>query len=482
MVSIMKSTDNRFEDELFTEAAKLWNLEKLYGDLAEQKPTSTGRTIKLTPVKKAILRGLLCGYPPKIIATALHWTPGTLCVELTKGLYRYVETLTARESNTLKNWRDIARWLEAAGYKTLKRCQHWGDAPDNSVFYGRTSELDTLKQWIGKRRYRLVTLLGMGGIGKTTLAAKLAQEIQGEFDCIIWRSLRHSPPLNQLLVNLIQFLSDGQQGNWQEDTKVLISRFIECLNQRRCLVILDDAQMVMRGCALAGQFRREYEDYSELLAEVGRERHQSCLVLNSWEKPIQMELLEQETSGVGSLKLTGLPPEQAREILAANGLSGEDEEWEELIHLYRGNPLALNTAIALIEDFFNGRVAEFLKWKSVIVTEQLQAKIIEQLNRLDVSELEIVRYLTRNRTPVLREQLRNELHLGSDSKLINALKSLERRSMLEKITQRSQTFFTLQPVVMNVTREHYNLELPCSASRVLSASSRYLVANSVSVG
>jgi hypothetical protein len=247
--------------------------------------------------------------------------------------------------------------------------------------------------------------------------------------------------------------------------------------------VLDDAQMLMRSCAHAGQYREGYEGYTELLTEVGRERHQSCLVVNSWEKPIQMELLEQETSYVGSLKLKGLPPEEARKLLAANSLSGEEEEFEKLINLYRGNPLALNTVITTIKDFFNYSVSEFLTWNTVIVAEPLQAKLIEQLNRLDDSEIEIVNYLAKTRIPVLREQLRNNIHLGSDSKLINALNSLERRSIIEKITERSQTFFTIPPVVMNVTQENYNIELSCyTSSNFLSTPLRYLMANRLGAG
>ncbi|MFB2771933.1 hypothetical protein ACE1AT_21990 [Pelatocladus sp. BLCC-F211] len=65
----------------------------------------------------------------------------------------------------------------------------WGKAIDLSVFYGRSEELAILERWIVQEQCRLVALLGIGGIGKTALSVKLTEQLQGQFEYVIWRSL-----------------------------------------------------------------------------------------------------------------------------------------------------------------------------------------------------------------------------------------------------------------------------------------------------
>ena len=70
----------------------------------------------------------------------------------------------------------------------------WGDAPAVTTFYGREWELNLLTTWIVLERCRVVSVLGLGGIGKSTLATKVMHRVAERFEVVIWRSLRDAPP------------------------------------------------------------------------------------------------------------------------------------------------------------------------------------------------------------------------------------------------------------------------------------------------
>jgi len=83
------------------------------------------------------------------------------------------------------------------------------DAPDRKTFYNYpNSPLTAIENAIARQNCRLLTITGMAGTGKSSIARHLIPQIQTQFDRIIWRSLRTSPPLETTLKNIIQFLSD----------------------------------------------------------------------------------------------------------------------------------------------------------------------------------------------------------------------------------------------------------------------------------
>ena len=240
------------------------------------------------------------------------------------------------------------------------RKRDWGEAVDVATFYGREQELDQLQQWVVAERCRLITLIGMGGMGKTTLSVQLAKQVEDEFAVVIWRSLRNAPPVQDLLAELVRILSNQQQTHLPETIDGRVLCLLEYLRQERCLLILDNVESVLQSDQRAGAYRIGYEGYGQLFRCVWEAQHQSCLILTSREKPRGLGTKEGVGSPLRSLRLSGLAQVEGQEILREKVVSVSQSTSQALIDHYAGNPLALKIAATTIQDLFDGDIAQFL--------------------------------------------------------------------------------------------------------------------------
>ncbi|MEN8215574.1 MAG: NB-ARC domain-containing protein [Pseudomonadota bacterium] len=329
--------------------------------------------------------------------------------------------------------------------------QHWGEMPEVSIFYGRSKELETLQRWIVTEQCRLIAICGMGGIGKTALAAKISQQINGHFQYIIWLSLREAPPLSKCLTELHKFLSPKPDINLPNSLGDSITRLIEYLRYSPCLVVLDNAEAILRGGTHSGQYRTGYQDYGQLIKRVAESQHLSCLLLTSREKPVEIVLLEGEKSPIRSLQISGL-----------NSLEGQkfftqvvcDSDLKKIIEHYAGNPLALKIVQANIRDWFSEDISKLIAnlEQGEFIFDDLSKLLQEQFERLSESEREVMYWLAINREGVSISQLAADVVSPSMKREIpNAVNSLRRRSLIEK----AAGGFTLQNVVMEYTTEQF---------------------------
>lgn len=326
------------------------------------------------------------------------------------------------------------------------------EAPDVSSFYGRTEELVTLEQWIVQERCRLVILSGMSGIGKTALAVQLVERIKDNFDYVIWRNLRYSPPADTLQRSLLQFFSNPQETELPVSTDGTIAQLMDYLRKYRCLVILDKVEMIFSSGQLAGCYKPSYADYGSLFRRVGKFPHNSCFILSSWEPPIELVALTGENTPIRSFQLKGLGV-AAGDILREKGLVAEDAR-EDLINVFRGNPLWLKIVATMIRDLFNGRASEYLKYNPLLVCEELKSILNQPFERLSNLEKEVMSCLGSKVEPIATAKLLEDIKV-SPSELFSAIQSLERRSWIEKQLGDNQTVFTLAPVVKQYVKSQY---------------------------
>ena len=317
----------------------------------------------------------------------------------------------------------------------------WGRAPDISIFYGRIEKLATLKHWIKSDRCRLVMLLGMGGIGKTCLAAKLANLIKDEFEFLIWRSLHNAPPIQDILAELIQFLSKEQPTDLPKTPDSIISLLVSYLQASRCLLVLDNFETILG-----------YQDYDRLLRVVGETSHQSCVLLTSREKPKGIGRLEGERLPVRVLKLRGLQVKEAQKIFEKKGVfRGAQTDYTSLIEYYGGNPLVLKIVSTTIQNLFDGNIAEFLNQNTAIFGD-ICALLDQQMECLSREEKEVITCLAVQEKPISVSALRSQIEPQMSSKtMLEVLETLEARSLLE---QRNESF-SLQPMLIDYLNMGY---------------------------
>ena len=347
---------------------------------------------------------------------------------------------------------------------SLPAIHDWGEMPTVESFEGRTAELAQLEAWLAPSAsvpagVRLVSLLGIGGIGKTTLAAVITKGVTPAFDIVIWRSLLNAPPLAEIVRNWLQILGRQTLTTFPESLDEQLRLLLDYLRQQHCLLVLDNVESILQpggANSLAGEMRPGYEGYGQLLQLLAASEHRSCLLLTSREQPYALQRVGRQTPAVRTLSLSGLDLPAGQTILQNNGLSATAAEAALLVKNYSGNPLALQIVGNTIADFFGGDVAAFQAEEGFLF-DGIRRVLDQQFARLSAFEREILVWLAIEREAVTVAMLRNNLlQKPSQSELFSALHALQARSLLEN----TGDGLTLQNVIIEYTTE-YLVEQVC---------------------
>lgn len=320
-------------------------------------------------------------------------------------------------------------------------------APEIINFYGRREEISTMTKWIVSDRLRVISLLGISGIGKTTLFLRLIEEINGlgnqtpTFNYIIYRTLRFSPTLTTTLTNLLQIFAPETEVS--DNIEILLSQLQKYLAKYPCCIIFDDVEKLFAPGKLAGQYKSGYANYRDFFQLFATVPHQSCLLLISREKIAEILKLETENYPVETLILGSLGA-AAKEICQKHQLVNQ-EFWEKLINNYQGNPQWLDIIATTIKELFSGQVVEFMEYKTLILPEELQAELEQQLQNLSPMEIRIMEQIANQIQAVSITEIIRQSQL-SIQETLNLIQSLKKRLLLDGQLENNLTVFTLNSI------------------------------------
>lgn len=391
---------HRSETHIREEGAKLWKLlsEVLEKDIKKSTSRSVLERVYIKSLKNSNIY-------------SINGNNNNLCPTENTRLYNENDLNSNNNSQSESKYHDL----------TL--------APQIIDFYDRENELATISNWVFKQNTRLIAVLGLWGIGKTTLVKRFIDLNLEQFEVVIWKSLKFPKSLDLWLNDLLNTC----QKEPKESTDNKIQQLLEVLSNHKCLIVLDDFQNLFAVGQMAGNYQPEYSSYQHFLKLIAEIQHQSHFILISQEKSAEMNYLNQENSPIQCLELSGF---EAIDFLENKGLQ-DGERWLELIQLYEGNPFYLTDIAVLIKDVFDGKVNDFLAENSLVITKKMQSHLKQIFGRCSPLAQQIALELSKVDQPLSREELKNNLDLSA-SDLINGLQSLQQRYLIQREQNRFQ--------------------------------------------
>ncbi|MET0645317.1 MAG: TIR domain-containing protein [Pyrinomonadaceae bacterium] len=211
------------------------------------------------------------------------------------------------------------------------------DAP--SIFTGREAEIAEVEEHLRSRSKVVILRGGLGGIGKTALAATVAHRMRGDFaDGILWGR----PDVTDSQSALISFISSfgarrASQLKYLLSDAARAAYYRDILSKKHCLIVLDNVENARQ--------------VTNLLPSASPSK-----VLITTRYPLMLE-------GASEVALTTLVPEAAAQLFAeilGPARHGRLEEFEALAAELGHLPLAIRIA-ANIMRYPGSTAADYLK-------------------------------------------------------------------------------------------------------------------------
>ncbi len=290
---------------------------------------------------------------------------------------------------------ELLRGIDSDGLLDIERAQtRWEEqvemvdstsrAPKLRAFFGREEELEAVNGMIDGSRFIIVH--GMAGIGKTSLAVRLLEDMRKETN-VLWITLHHWDTLPVVLGQLADFLTEVGR------------RHLRTLLDDRPAPGLGDAYYPLeedlkdlKGLIFIDDFHKASEpvvDLFSMLLEILQDRPTPTFILASRYLPTFYDrryVVIQKV--VGEQPLEGLDRASARAMLAGRALS--DGDFDHIYTTTKGHPLALELVMQR-EDLATGPFKDVMAFVREEVFEGLSEEERRTLSTLSVYRANVPR-------------------------------------------------------------------------------------------
>ncbi|NJM61778.1 MAG: AAA family ATPase [Oscillatoriales cyanobacterium RU_3_3] len=322
----------------------------------------------------------------------------------------------------------------------------------------RTKEIELLKTTIVNSDITAISIVGLPGIGKTSLASQLIRQSHAEntpFASVAWQSLQSAtgkaPTFDRTIDSLLFTLSNGDitaAVNAQNDCGKKTENLLKILREKPCLIVFDRAETLLKTkeAKAAGYFAEDCAEYAWLFKQLLETEHQSKIIFTSRES-----LAELPPTVTREIAIGGFDRDVAVALLQSFNLTANPEELAEIADRYAGHPQALQLIAALIRDDteFQGNVGLFLHQRDWLLVRDIEKLIDEIIARLSDGEQTCLGRISVYQTseyPLSFAGISAQMPEVSKYELQeNIMRSLKRRQLLE--CDRHLKSYQLHPLV-----------------------------------
>ena len=224
-------------------------------------------------------------------------------------------------------------------------------------FLGRDTELDELSKLLVDPSCHLLTLIGLGGIGKTRLAIELTRRVEGVFpDGVYFVPLQPVSSAEQILHTLITVLNV----NAVQDPRDDLFSFLE---EKQSLLLMDNFEHVLDGAELVADILHHAPDVKLLVTS-----REALKLQEEWQRQVSGLTYPEVVKEHDHYSAVDLFMTRAQRLRGNLDFEAQYEDVVQICQLVEGMPLALELAAGWVTVLSCKEIADELQCNQAVLS------------------------------------------------------------------------------------------------------------------